>query len=282
MASAPRKGLNSARKIGSGPDNKGITDYTILTGYATSLGCGDPVKLDTDGTLIKATNGANAIGVLQGVSYKDSLGNPVFKQQWVGATAATAIVALVDDDPKSTFMAKADSPIPIALVGEIYPMTLSVPSSATGRSTALVTTGVLITGDVDLSAVTDLGAQVAGITDNDAFTIKTSQAGAATTITIVDGDGPDDLVDKLNAVANISAEIDGTTGFLEITATDGYKIVIAESVGTPYADLFAGAAGTFAATVAANAGMVKIISIPDVSNKVLEVVLVNHLLRDDG
>lgn len=280
MASAPRKGLNNLRNVGSSPDNKGINDYTIASGYNTNIGVGDPVKLSS-GTLVLATNGADAIGVFQGVSYTDSFGAPVFKQYWPANTVATNIVAYVCDAPFATFSAVANSEIPLVVPGNIFAMNGAAMSAATGRSQQLVNTMVEITGDVDLSAMTDLGEDVTGLDDNDTFTIRTTQTVSATTITIEDGDGPDELLEKLNAVDNISAELNDD-GFLVIRATDGYNLVIAEGTGTPYADLFAGAAGTFTEVVAANAGMVKVISVLDAANKVLEVVLVNHSLRDDG
>jgi hypothetical protein len=281
MVTAPRKGLNASRKVGSAPDNKGLTPYPIESGYATALAVGDPVKL-TSGYIVKATNGADAIGVLHSVSYIDSTGTPVWNKYWPASTTGTNIEALVLDDPNASFNALADGPIPLVEIGDIFAMNLTAPQANVGRSTATVAAVTTITGDVDLTAEADLGENVTGVDDNDAFTIKTSQnAGAATTITIEDGDGITELLEKLNAVDNILAALDGD-GFLTITATDGYDLVIAESVGTPYADLFAGAAGTFSEVVAANAGLVKVISIPDRTNQVLEVVLVNHSYRDDG
>jgi hypothetical protein len=280
MTSAPRKGFNPAKKVGSGPDNKGLSEYTITTGYATGLGCGDPVKLSS-GTLVRATNGADAIGIFQGVYYKDSLGVPTWSQQWRASTTATEISAAVLDDPSATFMVLAEGPIPLVQKGDIFAMNLEDPSTATGRSQATVKTNTEIVGDVDISAMTDLATEVTGMTANDAFTIKTSQAASATTITIASNDTSVELLAALNAVDNIEAELDGD-GFINITATDGYDIVVAESVGTPFADLFPTAAGTFSEVVAANAGLVKVVRVVDTTNKVLEVVLVNHSLRDDG
>lgn len=286
MPNGTTKGLTPARMVGSGPDNGGVSSYAIASGYATGLGLGDPVRLTTDGTIIRATNDSNdSIGVFLGVSYTDATGAPQFSKQWVASTVATDVVALVDDNPNRTFSAKGDGPIPLVQKGDIFAMNLTAPDTKTGRSTATVKVLTEVDGAEDISAVTDLGAQITAISDTDTFTIRTSavSAGSAVTITIANGDGATDLVDKLNAVDNISAEIDTTTGFLSITATDGYDLVLVDGTGTPLADSAAlPAAGTYSEVVAANAGLVKVINVTDRAQYALEVVLVDHDLRDDG
>lgn len=282
MVSAPRKGLSPARKAGSGPDNKGLTTYAVASEYGTSIGAGDPVKLSS-GTLVVATNGDDAIGVFQGISYIDAFGLPVWSQKWTASVEATNIEAMVLDDPAASFMAVADGPIPLVIPGDIFALNLTAPDAATGRSTMTVKTTTTLTGDVDIDGVADLGAAALGITDGDTFTIRTTQveAGSAVTITIADGDGTVDLLAALNAVDNISASLD-SSGFLVIAATDGYDIVTVEGTGTPFAALMGVAAGTFSEVVAANAGLVKVLKVIDTTNRVLEVVLVNHSYRDDG
>lgn len=277
------KGLTQARMVGSGPDNGGQTEYTIASGYATALGLGDPVKIHTDGTLVKATNGADAIGVFNGVRYIDAEGTPQFKKMWTASTVATDIKVLVAGvQPNTTYTAKAEGPIPLVQVGDIFALNLDAPDTNTGRSTVTVKTNTELVGDVDLDGETDIGANIAGVADADAFSIKTSQAATATTITIADGDGIVELLADLNAVDNISASLETGTGFLVIEATDGYDIVTAEVTNTPFVALMGVAAGTFSEVVAANAGLVKVIKVTDRTEKALEVVLVNHSLRDDG
>lgn len=284
MATGTKTGLVPYRKVGSGPDNKGLTAYTIASGYATAIGKDDPVKITTDGSIIRATNdSADSIGSFQGVRYVDAQGKPTFSRNWVAGTTGTNIEALVLDDPMATYKAKGNSPIPLAKTGDIFAVTLGTPDAYTGQSAAVVNTKTVLVGDLDISAITDLGENATGVDDNDAFTIRTSNpANAAVTITIEDGDGQADLIEKLNAVTGILAYLQTGTGFLVIEATDGYGIITAETTGTPFADLFAGSAGTFNATVAASAGMVKVINVIDRDTRALEVVLVDHDLRDDG
>ncbi|PLX44616.1 MAG: hypothetical protein C0605_02265 [Hyphomicrobiales bacterium] len=85
-------------------------------------------------------------------------------------------------------------------------------------------------GDVDLSGETDIGANVAGIADGDAFTVN------GTSIAIADGDGVTELLAKINAVTDVSASLT-SEGFLKIEANDGGDLVIAEGTNTPAAAL---------------------------------------------
>lgn len=284
MATGTKKGLTPYRMVGSGVDNAGLSSYTIASGYSTGIGKGDPVKLTTDGSIIRATNdSADSIGVFYGVKYTDSTGKPKFSQQWLASTTATDIEALVDDNPMRTFLGKGDGPIPLVQKGDIFAMNLTAPDTSTGRSADTIKVLTEVDGAEDLSSITDLGAEITAISDTDTFTIKTSNATSATTITIEDGDSPTDLTTKLSAVDGISAEIDSTTGYLSITATNGYDLVLADGTGTPLADSDAlPAANTYSEVVAASAGLVKVISVVDTDTYALEVVLVDHDLRDDG
>jgi len=283
MPTGVQKGLTFSRVVGAGGSSVALAEYTIASGYATALAKGDPVKLASDGTIELATNNsADSIGVFEGLSYTDSNGKPQFSSVWAASTTGTNIKALVIDHPMATFKAKAEGPIPLVQRGDIFALTIGTPNAYARRSEAVVKTNASLTGDVDLDPQTDIGENVAGVADNDAFTIKTSQATTATTITIEDGDGAAELLVKLNAVDNISAALDATTGFLVITATDGYDIVAVESTNTPFVALMGVAAGTFSEVVAASAGLVKVIQVLDEDSKLLEVILVDHDLRDDG
>ncbi len=282
MATGPKKGLNPARKVGSAPNNHGVNEYSIASGYATALGKGDPVKLASDGTIEKATNDtADSIGVFIGVQYTDSLGEPQYSNLWAASTTGTDIVAYVIDDPFATFHVVGDGPIPLVQKGDIFAMTLTAADSNTKQSQAVAKVLTELTGDVDLDGETDIGANIAGVADADAFSIKTSNMDTATTITIADGDGIVELLADLNAVDNISATLD-SSGFLVIQATDGYDLVAAEVTNTPFEALMGVTAGTFSEVVAASAGLVKVIKVVDRDTYVMEVVLVDHDLRDDG
>jgi len=277
MATAPRKGFNPAKKQGSACYNGGLNSAKIASGYATALGVGDPVKLTTDGTLIKATNAAGNLGVFQGVSYTDSVGDIKITKYWPASTTATNIEALVSDDALNTYTIVADGPIPEAVCfpGVMYAMNLSAADASTGRSTDTADSIPFITGDVDMSGYTTLVGDGVS-TDADAFTIMTTDPDTtATTITIATATTLTEFLAALNAVSGIVAALNGSTGFLEIETDDGYLITTASTVGTPIADYFVATSHTGAGTkvVAIASSMVKVISVPDRDNKVLEVIL---------
>jgi hypothetical protein len=287
MGTAPRKGFNLARKVGGAPVSGGLNAYKIASGYATALGVGDAVKLTTDGTLIKAANSAGNLGVINSIKYKNSAGEIKIDKYWPASTTATEIEVLVSDDPLATYHVLADGPIPETTFfpGQIYAMNLTAADSATGRSQMTVNTIPTITGDVDLSAVTTLVGAVSGMADGDAFTIKTTNpANSAVTINIATATTKAQLLAALNAVAGISASVAASTGFLTIQATDGYYITTTETTGNPITDLFAVASHTAAGTkvVAIGSGMVKVVSIPDRDNRVMEVALTSPSILADS
>jgi len=278
MGTAPRKGFNLARKVGGAPVSGGLNAYTIASEYATALGVGDSVKLHTDGTLIKGANSAGNLGVIAGIKYVNSLGEIKIDKYWPASTAATAIEVLVADDPLLTYHVTADGPIPEGVVfpGQMYAMNLSAANAATGRSTMTVDSIPTIVGDVDLSAVTTLVGTVAGMENGDAFTIKTTNpANSAVTISIATATTKAQLLAALNAVDGIYAYVAATTGFLTIQTTDGYLITTASTSGAPIADLFLATSHTAAGSkaVAIANSMVKVVSVPDRVNRVLEVAL---------
>jgi hypothetical protein len=278
MGTAPRLGFNLARKVGGAPHAGATNEYAITSTYGTALAIGDPVQLTTDGSIIRGANDVGNLGVFAGVTYTDSSGEIKITGYWPASTVSTDAKALVIDDPLMTFHVKADGPIPLATCypGAMYAMNLTAPDASTRRSQMTVNTIPTIVGDVDLSAVITLVGTVAGMADTDAFTIQTTNpANSATTITIATATTKVQFLAALNAVTGISATVAAGTGFLTIQTTDGYFITTASTVGAPIADLFVATSHTAAGTkqVAIAASMVKVVSIPDRDNKVMEVIL---------
>lgn len=109
-------------------------------------------------------------------------------------------------------------------------------AQATARQALEATnTAASTTGTLDISGETDIGANVAGIADLDAFTVQVGSA-TAVTIDILDTEGTVELLAKLNAVTNISASTTAD-GFLKVEATNGENLTIAEDTNTPAAAL---------------------------------------------
>lgn len=279
MATGARKGLNPARTQGQGRDNGGLTTYTIASAYGTNLGLGTPVKL-VSGNLQVATNGTNCIGVLQGVEYVHPNGQPLPDKYFPASTTSTSpIYGRVVDNPGATFRVKADGTVAQVLVGGLYAMNALSVDTATGREQGTVKVLTTVTGSLAVTGTNN--AALTGLANTDAFSVKSSVANVATTITIVTNQTPAQLLALLNAVPGISAALNASN-FLVLTATDGGSIVLVDGTGTPLADSsLLVAAGTTTATVALNAAMVKVVGIPDTTDNTLEVILANHQLRDN-
>lgn len=278
MATGPKYGLNPANKVGSAPNNMGLEEYTIASGYATAIYTGEPVAISS-GTIVRATNGSDVKGVLEGVSIVDSNGTPQEKAyHTAGFTSTKPIKAKVMSDPFHMYRVKGNGTTSQVVVGNIYAIDWGTPDATFGRSGAMAQVLAERVGDVDISASTNLASGL-GMANNDTFTVRSNAGESATTITIVTNMTAATLIAALNAVPNIRASLT-SAGFLRIQATNGYSLILANGTNTPVDALFAGTAATTAPTVAANAGMFKVQKV--LEDDTLLVTLVNHTDRDDG
>lgn len=113
--------------------------YTIGSGYASAIGYGDPVLLNTDGTLNIATAGADIIGVFAGVQYTDASGKPTFSKNWPASTVATNIIAYVYDDPTNVYevqVGSGGSGYVQTAIGAQANAVFAAPNATTGQSTS--------------------------------------------------------------------------------------------------------------------------------------------------
>lgn len=103
--------------------------------------------------------------------------------------------------------------------------------------TNIPTTGLIQTGIVDLSAVTDI-TSLAGISDLDQFSIAAGAAGP-NTITFNTGDSPTDIANEINTAFGGGEVVASVTaaGFLKIESTNGSPLQIADVTGSPTNDL---------------------------------------------
>jgi hypothetical protein len=117
----------------------------------TAIFFGDVVKLDSAGLLQKdtGTSAATPVGVFLGCSYTDPTFGKVFRQYYPADTAASDIMAYVQDDPDALFK------VAITTAGS---QTVSgVTRTAVGNNSALIQgTGSTTTGNsaVSISATT--------------------------------------------------------------------------------------------------------------------------------
>lgn len=113
--------------------------YKIASTYGTAIGYGDPVLLNTDGTLNIATAGNDFIGVFAGVQYTDASGKPTFSKNWVAGTTATDIVAYVYDDPENVYeiqVGSGGSGYVQTAIGAQANFVTAAPNASTGQSTS--------------------------------------------------------------------------------------------------------------------------------------------------
>lgn len=84
----------------------------IVSGYATSIYAGDPVKLNASGYLVQTTSTGVCDGVFDGCFYVDSSGNERTSSFWPASTTATNIRAFFYRDPDIEYVIQADGSIP--------------------------------------------------------------------------------------------------------------------------------------------------------------------------
>lgn len=128
-------GFRATRHLAGG--NIRLSEYSIASGYGTSLYFGDPVEMTGTGKNIAQAAAGNAdnIGVFAGCRYVDGQGNQVFSKMWPAGTTATDIVALVYDDPNIVFEIQADT-LAEGDVGQLVDWNLGSGNSNTGVSGA--------------------------------------------------------------------------------------------------------------------------------------------------
>ena len=126
-------GLAPFRNIGAHGWNGQTNDYLIASGYASNIFMQDPVEQNVaagaTGTIQigTAAGGLAYLGVFFGCKYYDPLGNFVFSKYWPtgqvtwnpGASGNVPAVAVVIDDPNTTFLVQGDGTLE-AIGGAIY------------------------------------------------------------------------------------------------------------------------------------------------------------------
>ena len=106
-------GLKPINLIG-GQVFAGSTRQRRIASGASSIGFGDPVKFDTDGTIVVCTEtttppASGFAGVFLGCTFVSSVtGQPTYSQQWTSGTSVksgTYILGYIADDPDTLFKA---------------------------------------------------------------------------------------------------------------------------------------------------------------------------------
>lgn len=113
--------------------------YTIASGYGTAIFKGDPVILNTNGTVVAGTAAADLLGVFNGVEYIDPTGKPNVSNFWPAGQAVQAgtfPVAYVSDDPQAVFEVQATGPVLQTALLDQADIVMGVGDPLTGLSKA--------------------------------------------------------------------------------------------------------------------------------------------------
>ena len=142
------------------------TAYTIAAAYGSQISYGDPVVLNTNGTITLPTATADPLlGVFAGCEYIDPTGKPTVSKRWPAAQAVlagTTPVAYVYDDPANIYEVQATANATgyvQASIGDqtnVHPVTAG--NTVTGQSNAglaLALVGAGGQGQVRVMALAD-------------------------------------------------------------------------------------------------------------------------------
>lgn len=105
----------------SGGASSRTNEYTLSTGYSTSLFLGDAVKTDGSGNINVAAAGDQIRGVFAGVNYYFADGSVVFRRYWPASTtelSGSIIRCLVWDDPNQLFEVQSVGSMTAADIGQ--------------------------------------------------------------------------------------------------------------------------------------------------------------------
>ena len=124
--------------------NARASEYSIAAAYTTPIFKGDPVLLDTNGTITRSAAGNTLYGVFMGCEYVDSTGKPTYSNFWPGASGCTEIKAWVITDAETVYEIQGVSALTQAAIGDECDIsTYAAGSTSTGLSIVSAATGTL-------------------------------------------------------------------------------------------------------------------------------------------
>jgi hypothetical protein len=131
--------------------------FTLLNNCSSTLLANQPVKIDTDGTLVPAAVADAIIGAFQGVEFTDQDGRRRVSNKWIGGNTGTDITAYATSDPYIVYQIQSNAAINITNIGNqfdfanitagsttvgISQATLDVASATTSGSNTLRLVGI--------------------------------------------------------------------------------------------------------------------------------------------
>lgn len=124
----------------SGLDRAQALADGIVSGYATTIYKGQPVKIDvTTGQIVVAAAGDAFVGCFAGVEFTDTTGRRRVSNFWPASTAATEIVAYFYSDPAIVYEIQTNGTIPQTSIGQEYDLaSTTAGGSTTGLSQCML------------------------------------------------------------------------------------------------------------------------------------------------
>lgn len=145
--------------------------YTIASAYGTAIFKGQPVILNTNGTITAGTSAADLLGVFAGCEYTDATGKRNVSPNWPASTIATDIVAWVYDDPANVYEVQSDGSIAQTAIGDQADVSnASSGSTSTGLSAATLSASLAGVGVQAQFRIVGFG-QALDNAPGDAFTV---------------------------------------------------------------------------------------------------------------
>jgi hypothetical protein len=157
----------------SGLDRAQALAGGIASGYSTAILKGQPVKLDTSGTIVVAAAGDSFQGAFDGVQWTDTTGRARVSNYWPASTAYVAgtCVAYYYSDPNIVYEIQAAGSLAQTAVGDQADLSnTTAGSTTTGLSACTLSTTLAGNGNTAQMRIVDL----APYPDNawgDAYTI---------------------------------------------------------------------------------------------------------------
>jgi hypothetical protein len=115
----------------------------IASAYGTAIYSGQPVILNTNGTLTAGTTNADILGIFAGVTYTPTGGRPILSPYWPASATyeAGSCTAYAYTDPMTVYRVQSDATLAATAVGDQADVSnVSNGSVYTGRSTCTLGT----------------------------------------------------------------------------------------------------------------------------------------------
>lgn len=145
----------------------------ILSGFASDILKGQPVKMATTGVIQPAAAGEAFLGAFSGVEFTDTTGRRRVSNFFPANTAyqAGSCIAYYYDDPNIVYEIQGDGPMTQAMIGAESDLSATTAGSAViGLSECTISTGVVAAGQPAQMRIINL-APYPGNAFGDAFTI---------------------------------------------------------------------------------------------------------------